>query len=151
MRSHDHIGMYINIAAHCIRRKMDSFAASYGLSGLQVHLLGFLEDAQRATRPVYQRDIEKNFGIRRSSVTNVISNLEQKGYLKRESVPGDARLKQISLTESGREINRTVCHQIDDMENMVNQHFTKEEHASLIQMLDTIIHILSDEEYSHSK
>ena len=44
-------------------------------------------------KDVYQKDIEKMFSVRRSTVTNLIQLMEKKGYVRRESVAADARLK----------------------------------------------------------
>ena len=49
--------------------------------------------------PVFQRDIEREFSITRSTVTNILQLMERKGYIRRQSVPQDARLKQLVLTE----------------------------------------------------
>ena len=49
--------------------------------------------------PVYQRDIEREFSITRSTVTNILQLMERKGYIERQSVPRDARLKRLVLTE----------------------------------------------------
>ena len=50
---------------------------------------------------VYQRDIEREFSITRSTVTNILQLMERKGYIERQSVPQDARLKRLILTEEG--------------------------------------------------
>ena len=51
--------------------------------------------------PVFQRDIEREFSITRSTVTNILQLMERKGYIQRLSVPQDARLKQLVLTKEG--------------------------------------------------
>lgn len=52
---------------------------------------------------VFQKDIEQQFSICRSTVTNIIQLMEKKGYIARESVGHDARLKKVTLTDKGRE------------------------------------------------
>ena len=42
--------------------------------------------------PVFQRDIEREFSITRSTVTNILQLMERKGYIERQSVPQVARL-----------------------------------------------------------
>ena len=58
--------------------------------------------------PVFQRDIEREFSITRSTVTNILQLMERKGYIRRQSVPQDARLKQLVLTEEGIQCGRTA-------------------------------------------
>ena len=47
---------------------------------------------------VYQKDIEEEFRIRKSTVTGILKLLEKNGFIRRESVPQDARLKRIVPT-----------------------------------------------------
>ena len=55
-------------------------------------------------REVFQKDIEKNEGLNKSTVSMLISNLEKQGLLERRSVERDARLKQIVMTPQGEEV-----------------------------------------------
>lgn len=45
---------------------------------------------------IYQKDIEHYFSVGRSSVTGTLKALERLGYVYRESVENDARLKRDS-------------------------------------------------------
>ena len=44
------------------------------------------------------KNIEEEFSIRRSTVSKTLRLMEEKDYIKRESVDVDARLRKISLT-----------------------------------------------------
>ena len=46
--------------------------------------------------PVFQRDIEREFSITRSTVTNILQLMERKGYIQRLSVPQDVIDKTIA-------------------------------------------------------
>jgi hypothetical protein len=48
-------------------------------------------------REVYQRDIEKQFSIGRSTVTTIIQLMEKRDLICRQSVDHDARLKRVML------------------------------------------------------
>lgn len=52
-------------------------------------------------KEVFQRDIEKQFSIGRSTVTTIIQLMEKRELIRRESVEQDARLKKVLLTEKG--------------------------------------------------
>lgn len=52
-------------------------------------------------KEVYQRDIEKQFSIGRSTVTTIIQLMEKRDLICRQSVEHDARLKRVVLTEKG--------------------------------------------------
>ena len=59
----------------------------------------------------------RDSSITRSTVTNILQLMERKGYIERRSVPQDARLKQLVLTEEGicfHEKTMLCFHQTDD-------------------------------------
>ena len=137
LQQQEHIGLYINIASHLIRRRADSFSARYGLTGIQSRILSFIAD--KPERDIFQRDIEQQFGIRRSSVTSVITNLEQNGFLKRQAVPGDARLKKLVLTASGMAIHREITESIREFEYSISGYLEPQEREQFLSMLKRII------------
>lgn len=88
--------------------------------------------------PVFQRDIEREFSITRSTVTNILQLMERKGYIQRLSVPQDARLKQLVLTEEGicfHEKTMLCFHQTDDY---VAGLLTAEENTELLRLLNKL-------------
>src|SRR5215510_7586463 len=76
------------------------------LTPVQFMLLLYLFDNE--DKDMFQRDIEATFKIRRSTVTNLIQSVEKKGYVKRESVESDARLKRLCLTDKAKEIGKKI-------------------------------------------
>lgn len=80
-------------------------------------IMGYLHHNQE--RAVYQKTIESDFNIRRSTVTTILQLMEKKGYIRRSAVEGDARLKQISLTERGMETAIKTKAMIDGMESSI--------------------------------
>ena len=82
-------------------------------------------------RVICQKDIEHTFDIRRSTVTNIIQLMEKKGYVERRSVPGDARLKCVSLTAKGEENHLQMEHLISMLEKEQVIDITEEELDSL--------------------
>lgn len=135
------IGFQIKAINNMIRRKLDIRFAEAGLeeiSGMQGPLLGFL-DRHTGEGDVFQRDLEKHFNIRRSTATVMLQNLEQKGYLVRESVDSDGRLKRIVLTDKAREMNREIRKQIDEFNWELENGITPEEKQLFLQISDKII------------
>lgn len=90
---------------HMMARNMEAHAKAYGVDEVTVMhgwIIRYLYEQCEFEIEVYQKDIEKKFGIGRSTVTNIIQLMEKKGYLQREAVERDARLKKLVLSEKGR-------------------------------------------------
>lgn len=142
MYQREHIGQWINMVSYQIKRSIDEIAQKYGITGMQSLIICHLAHAEQIGQDVYHRDIEKLFGIRRSSVTSVVSHLEQNGYITRQAVSGDARLKRLVLTEKGRVVSQQMAHAIDEFDNSISDCFTPEAEAQLLTMLKTISQML---------
>lgn len=110
-----------------MRYLMERRLSETGLTSTQGRILGYIFMENRKGHDVFQRDIEELFRIRRSSVTSVLQLLEKKGLLRRESVPEDARLKKLVLTEDGRKLQQGSIHYMDTLEREIRNVFTEDE------------------------
>ena len=88
--------------------------------------------------PVFQRDIEREFSITRSTVTNILQLMERKGYIQRLSVPQDARLKRLVLTEKGACIREKTMQALHQTDEFVESLLTPEENAELLRLLNKL-------------
>ena len=139
-------GREIRIISNLIRRRLDSSAVmtrSKKITGTGGWLLGYLY-ANR-DRDIYQRDVEKEFSIRRATSSKVITRLEEKGFVRRESVDCDARLKKLVLTEEGMKIQRDVCRELDEFDEKLISVLTEDEQKTLFERLEKIKTSLEEE------
>ena len=122
-----------------IFRRINQFARANGVEQATPMHGWIIEYLYRhRDEPVFQRDIEREFSITRSTVTNILQLMERKGYIRRLSVPQDARLKQLVLTEEGvlfHEKTMLSFHQTDDY---VASLLTEEENAELLRLLNKL-------------
>lgn len=106
----EHIGKKVNILAHLLHQNIDSLINEFGISpssGFLIHYIHSNNDS------VYQKEIEQNFHIRRSSVTSLVQGLEKSGYLVRVTDEKDTRLKRIQLTEEGILLDEKITQCMD--------------------------------------
>lgn len=71
------IGKALHMVGNQMKRLFDNAALEYGLTSIQSRIIRFLY-LESQKRDVYQKDIEEEFNIRRSSVTSVLQLLEKK-------------------------------------------------------------------------
>ena len=65
---------------------------------MQGWIIGYLYDHK--DEEIFQRDIEAEFYIARSTVTCLVKQMEQKGYIARVAVERDCRLKRLCLLKN---------------------------------------------------
>ena len=124
MDKNKHIGKEIRNLSNKIRRDLDERHLD-DLTVTQRWILGYLH--RNSGRDVFQRDIEKEFDIRRSTVTGILQILERDGYIERQSVLSDGRLKKLVLTQKAIDHHSRCAMQIDALEEKLCRGFSEEE------------------------
>ena len=122
-----------------IFRKINQFARENGVEqATPMHgwIIGYLYRHRDAA--VFQRDNAREFSITRSTVTNILQLMERKGYIERRSVPQDARLKQLVLTEEGIRFHENTIRSFHQTDDYVAGLLTEEENTELLRLLSKL-------------
>lgn len=109
MRHEEKLGLIVHGLDNMLLRNLYAHLKAYGLDEATVMhswILKYLEDNKDTE--VFQKDLETVFSCNRSTVTNILQLMEKKGYIKRESVERDARLKRIILQDKGYETLKSL-------------------------------------------
>ena len=137
----DLIGGKINKLSYKIKRKvcnLPSIKVINEISGTNSVLLGYISKSINEGKEVYQKDIEKEFGITRSTASKVISLMEKKELVIRVGVDGDARLKKLVLTEKAEELNTKAREEIKKYDSKLLKGFSEKETNLLYDYLARI-------------
>lgn len=132
----EQIGLKIRTLSHMIRREVDERISSSvpgEITGVQGFVIKYLYSNRN--RDIFQRDLEKQFNLRRSSITSVLNNLEKNGFVRREEVNNDKRLKKVVLTEKGIKHQDMIDKIIFDFENQLQKDLSEEEINQLFALL----------------
>lgn len=137
------IGKEIVILSNKIQRAIGKETAPYNITSIQARIIGFIY-RESSKRDIFQRDIEEEFDIRRSSVTSVLQLMEKNGYIIRESVCEDARLKKLLLTEKGSEIQKRVHDSINKFERTLRAELSDSEMDTFINLINRLSRIIAE-------
>ena len=102
----------------------------------QAYVIDFITD--NSDRDVFQKDLEMEFDLKRSSVSLMLSNMEKHDLIKRVPVSEDARLKKIVLTEKAVEISKKISAAIDSVEGQLAESMDQDEINTFLNMLNKI-------------
>ncbi len=86
-------------------------------------------------KDVFQKDVEREFDVTRSTASKVIDLMEQKGLVTRERVPCDARLKKLVLTPKAQELSELFEKDRLLLEETLTQGFDDEEKRLLCDFI----------------
>lgn len=109
------VGYMITNISYGIRQYFDNLFSDYDVTYPQSRVLTRLF-GQLGKGDVNQRDLEYALGIKASSVSSLVRNLEQKGFITCERLPQDTRNKRILLTEKGLQLRAMLDNARDQAE-----------------------------------
>ena len=137
MRQEHHVGYEIKALANLLRRKvLETTTGSPDgddFTEMQAKILGFL--CHNRDQEVCQKDIEEAFYIRRSTASRLLKRLETDGFIVRQSVSRDARLKQVTTTPKADALLQEVMERISCVERTLTRGLSQQE---LDQFLATV-------------
>lgn len=140
MTEKNKLGLHISKINHIISRSMDSAVINTidnTLTVSQAYVIDFIS-MQGDNQDVFQKDLEKAFDLKRSSISLMLNNMEKSDLIKRVPVTEDARLKKIILTDKSKELYEKISKAIDSVENRVCENITPDELKIFKRVLDKI-------------
>ena len=133
------IGKDIKCLSNQIKRQvinLESIKKLDKISGANSYILSYIYN--RGDIPTYQKDLEKEFNITRSTASNIIKLMEQKEMLYRESVDKDQRLKKLVLSDFAKEICEEISKEINSFEKSLLKDISDEEINVFKKVLEKI-------------
>jgi len=138
-------GKAVQMVANRFRRLGDENLSNHDISISQLRILGYLARFGEE-RDVYQKDLEEEFGVRRSSVTGILQNMEKRGLLARTASDHDARVKKVLLTEKGKALDAELRSYIRSLEDALMDGVSREEREVLQRALVKMLYNLEETE-----
>ena len=109
------VGYEIKTLENLITRKILAVAKEEGypaLTTVQIRIMRYL--FLNKDKEIYQKDIEKNFVVRRSTASGIIDTMVKNGMIVREDSTLDLRVRRIVLTDK-------YLNQMELLENLIDK------------------------------
>ena len=129
----DHFGRLLKQANNNMMRHFDQFAKQYDLTGNQMSIIDFITN--HADQEIFQRDIEHEFEIQRSTTTVLLQRMEKKDLIQRHTSSKDARQKAVVLTDKALSIASACQSYLRKEEEEFVQLFSAEERDIFFKIL----------------
>ncbi|KRK64398.1 transcription regulator [Companilactobacillus tucceti DSM 20183] len=135
-------GTLIKKVNNSVTRNADKFAQTLGLTSVQISIIDYI--AHNEEKDVFQRDIEKEFNIRRATATSSLKLMEDRNLITRTPVKKDARLKQLKLTPKANNLSKQIDDYFNETEKIIIDAIGPENKLTVSNGLSKIINQLSD-------
>ncbi len=120
-------------------RENNYIFADYGITPIQLNALMFTYVKNKNDEKVCQRDIERHVNLRPSSVSSLLSGLQNSGFINRSCAASDARTKYVTLTEKGKSICEENKLLMDKCDGLIQSALSEEEQETFKNLLKKII------------
>lgn len=131
------IGKTLMIAQNHVVRLFEKMKNDTILPRSQGRILRFIYNNKE--RDIYQKDIENEFNLRRSSATEILQKLESIHMIKRISDENDKRIKKIQITKEGEKIAQDMIYNIQKVEKILHQDILQEDLEIFFKVIDRMI------------
>lgn len=130
------VGPVIRTFSNLINRKVNEMIVEEedSLTPQQGWVLCYL--VKNLGREVFQKDLEEQFTIRRSTANHMMQLMERNGYIERISVPEDARMRRIMLTPKGTDAHVRIKDRLNRFEALLQKDFSEEEILLFLGMIE---------------
>ena len=122
------LGHSIRGIGHMINRLFLANAKALGLdetTTMHAWILRYLKDHENQV--VFQKTLEQEFRMHKSSMSRILTLMESKGLIRRESMTDDHRKNQLFLTEKGNELESAIKAAVEKTENQILEGISKDE------------------------
>lgn len=127
-------GRLINKLSNCLRRRSAETQKRIHISGTKGQILNYiLIESQK--RPLVQRDIEQEFGLRPSTATEMLQALQAADLIRREPDPAGRTAQVHCLHRKSRSLPGPACLQeITETESMLLRDISPEERDTFMRI-----------------
>jgi len=114
--SHTEIIADLERSVHRLAVALEPTTAELGITQAEAHVL-----ARLRTRAHTVGELQRAFGHKPSTLTNVLDRLDLRGYIERRVHPHDRRSYIVGLTRSGIRTADVVIRALDDIERRIRR------------------------------
>ncbi|MGM1431001.1 MarR family winged helix-turn-helix transcriptional regulator [Sphingobacterium lactis] len=127
------IDYFLKTAWQTVANKYNVIASQHGFTQAAGYIL---INIHRDGTPVSQ--IANSTGVKTTSLSRVLNNLESLGFIYRETSDTDKRSVKVYLTELGREKRKIAKDVVREFNEHLNTSFTEKEKATLVKLLQRV-------------
>ncbi|PHV69699.1 MarR family transcriptional regulator [Sporanaerobium hydrogeniformans] len=141
MQEEMRLGILLKMVNNVFERSFNTQIAKINLTAAQCDILGFLHaNEDKEINPI---DIERQFKLKRPTVTGLLKRLEAKGFIQLMPSSKDNRYKQIVLTDKAQTHQQEMLAGLAEMENRLYKGISEEEKQLLAHLLNKMLKNIS--------
>lgn len=140
MQQHETIDYFLKITWQNIANRYNQMASEFGITQSIGYLLINIDEEDGTT----VSKVAALLGLKSTSLSRMLNNLERDGLIYRESHLTDKRSVKLYLTDKGKEKRHLARVVVKKFNDYLNTHLSENEHLQLIESLKKINDLTSN-------
>lgn len=139
MRPEETVDYFLKIVWQTVANKYNLIASEFGITQALGYMLINIHEEGTAVSQIASLS-----GVKSTSLSRMLNNMEDLGLIYRETDPSDKRSVKIFLTPFGREKRQMAKDVVRKFNEYLNSHITDKERQQLIKSLNKINQLTID-------
>ena len=140
MQQHETIDYFLKITWQNIANRYNQMASEFGITQSIGYLLINIDEVDGTT----VSEVAALLGLKSTSLSRMLNNLERDGLIYRESHLTDKRSVKLYLTDKGKEKRHLARVVVKKFNDYLNTHLSENEHLQLVESLKKINDLTSN-------
>jgi len=140
MQQHETIDYFLKITWQNIANRYNQMASEFGITQSIGYLLINIDEVDGTT----VSEVASLLGLKSTSLSRMLNNLERDGLIYRESHLTDKRSVKLYLTDKGKEKRHLARVVVKKFNDYLNTHLSENEHLQLVESLKKINDLTSN-------
>lgn len=143
----DPLGYRLKTLSNLMKKNMDKHFGPHHnrATMMQTWVIGFVQLRKNKGLDTFQKDIEEEFSINRSTASEMLKLMSKRNLIERQSVDYDGRLKKIVLTNKSLDILEWIDQTIIQQHELLTKGLTTQEIDDFMKIADKMIDNLVNE------
>ena len=134
VKNHETIDYFLKIVWQTVANRYNQLVTEFGITQSIGYLLINIDEQEGTT----VSEAAALLGLKSTSLSRMLNQLEKTGLIYRESNPGDKRSVKIYLTVLGKEKRQLARMVVKEFNNYLNTHINDNDKAQLIETLQKV-------------
>lgn len=143
-------GKIINRISNRLRSRSQVVHSELGIGSAQGKILNYVL-VESVHHSVYQKDLEKEFGLRPSTITEMLNALEEKELIARIVDEQDGRYKKIVFTEKALVMKDRIRQEVEGTETLLLRGISPEEQKEFMRIAGKMLQNLEQDQENRGK
>jgi len=127
------LSLLLKIVNNLFERELNNKISTIDLTRTQCSILGYLN--RNRDKNINPSDIEKEFNLKKPTVTGILKRLEEKNFILVVQSETDRRYKYIKLTSKSNEVDKVMKRNLYESEKIMYQGLSAQDKKELCRIL----------------